>query len=137
MWCWLCRLDWLCVFVFFLVIRLTPRSKRTDTRCPYTTLFRSQGGPAKWACAVFLATSILLFGNSALYHRFDWKPRTRAILKRIDHANILLLIAGTYTPLAVLALPTDKTIILLSIVWGGAVVGIFFRFFCLTAARWL
>lgn len=97
----------------------------------------AQGAPAKWACAVFLVTSILLFGNSALYHRFDWKPRTRAILKRIDHANILLLIAGTYTPLAVLALPTDKTIILLSIVWGGAIVGIFFRVFWLNAPRWL
>lgn len=97
----------------------------------------AQGAPAKWACAVFLGTSILLFGNSALYHRFDWKPRTRAILKRIDHANILLLIAGTYTPLAVLALPTDKTIILLSIVWGGAIVGIFFRVFWLNAPRWL
>ena len=54
----------------------------------------AQGAAAKWACAVFMATSLLLFGNSALYHRFDWGPKTRAILKRIDHANILLLIAG-------------------------------------------
>jgi hemolysin III len=97
----------------------------------------AQGAPAKWASAVFMATSMLLFGNSALYHRFDWKPRTRAILKRIDHANILLLIAGTYTPLAVLALPTEKTVILLSVVWGGAVLGILFRVFWLDAPRWL
>ena len=54
----------------------------------------AEGAPAKWASAVFMATSLLLFGNSALYHRFDWGPRTKAVLKRIDHANILLLIAA-------------------------------------------
>ncbi|MCR2809706.1 MULTISPECIES: hemolysin III family protein [unclassified Microbacterium] len=97
----------------------------------------AQGAPAKWACAVFMVTSLLLFGNSALYHRFDWGPRTKAVLKRIDHANILLLIAGTYTPIAVLALPTDKAIILLSLVWGGAIVGILFRVFWIDAPRWL
>ncbi|RAZ30301.1 MULTISPECIES: hemolysin III family protein [Microbacterium] len=97
----------------------------------------AQGAPAKWASAVFMTTSLLLFGNSALYHRFDWKTRTKAILKRIDHANILLLIAGTYTPLAVLALPTEQTVLLLSLVWGGAIAGIFFRVFWIHAPRWL
>ena len=97
----------------------------------------AEGAPAKWASAVFMATSLLLFGNSALYHRFDWKPRTKAILKRIDHANILLLIAGTYTPLAVLALPTEQTVLLLSLVWGGAIAGIIFRVFWINAPRWL
>jgi len=97
----------------------------------------AQGPTAKWACAVFMASSLLLFGNSALYHRFDWGPRAFAILKRIDHANILLLIAGTYTPIAVLGLPTDKAIILLSLVWGGAILGILFRVFWIDAPRWL
>jgi hemolysin III len=97
----------------------------------------ADGPPAKWASAVFMATSLLLFGNSALYHRFDWKPTTKAVLKRIDHANILLLIAGTYTPLAVLALPTPKTVLLLSIVWTGAILGILFRVFWINAPRWL
>jgi hemolysin III len=97
----------------------------------------ADGVAAKWASAVFMATSLLLFGNSALYHRFNWKPATKAVLKRIDHANILLLIAGTYTPLAVLALPTDKAIILLSIAWGGAILGILFRVFWIHAPRWL
>ena len=97
----------------------------------------AHGTPAKWASAVFMATSLLLFGNSALYHRFHWKPTTRAVLKRIDHANILLLIAGTYTPIAVLALPTPQTVLLLSIVWGGAVLGILFRVFWINAPRWL
>ncbi|MFT4307155.1 MAG: hemolysin III family protein [Microbacterium sp.] len=97
----------------------------------------AQGTAAKWSAAVFMTTSLLLFGNSAVYHRFDWGPRVKLVLKRIDHANILLLIAGTYTPLAVLALPTDKTVVLLSIVWGGTVLGILFRVFWIHAPRWL
>lgn len=97
----------------------------------------TEGTPGKWASAVFMASSLLLFGNSALYHRFRWKPRTKTILKRIDHANILLLIAGTYTPLAVLALPPDKGTLLLILVWSGALLGILFRVFWIHAPRWL
>ncbi len=95
------------------------------------------GTPGKWAAAVFMATSLLLFGNSALYHRFDWGPTTKAVLKRIDHANILLLIAGTYTPLATLALAPDQGTILLVVVWTGALLGILFRVFWIGAPRWL
>jgi hemolysin III len=84
-----------------------------------------------------MTTSLLLFGNSALYHRFDWSPKIKVVLKRIDHANILLLIAGTYTPLAVLALPPEKGVLLLSLVWGGTLVGILFRVFWIHAPRWL
>ena len=97
----------------------------------------AQGGAAKWAAAVFMASSLLLFGNSALYHRIDWSPKVKMILKRIDHANILLLIAGTYTPLAVLALPPGKGALLLVFVWSGALVGILFRVFWINAPRWL
>jgi hemolysin III len=97
----------------------------------------AHGAPAKWASAVFMATSLLLFGNSALYHRFDWGPRTKAVLKRIDHANILLLIAGTYTPIAVLALTPGKGTLLLILVWSGALLGILFRVFWIHAPRWL
>ncbi|MFC4140474.1 MULTISPECIES: hemolysin III family protein [unclassified Microbacterium] len=97
----------------------------------------AQGAPAKWAAAVFMATSMLLFGNSALYHRFNWGPKTKMVLKRIDHANILLLIAGTYTPIAVLALPPQKGTLLLFLVWGGAILGILFRVFWINAPRWL
>ncbi|MDQ0647614.1 hemolysin III [Microbacterium natoriense] len=95
------------------------------------------GTPGKWASAVFMATSMLLFGNSALYHRFDWRPTVKMIFKRIDHANILLLIAGTYTPLAVLALPPQKGLLLLVLVWSGALLGILFRVFWINAPRWL
>ena len=97
----------------------------------------ADGAVAKLACAVFMATSVLLFGNSALYHRFDWGPRTKAVLKRIDHANIMLLIAGTYTPIAALALPPQKGILLLTLVWTGALLGILFRVFWINAPRWL
>lgn len=97
----------------------------------------SDGAAAKWAAAVFMATSVLLFGNSALYHRFNWGPKTKAVLKRIDHANIMLLIAGTYTPLAVLALPPGKGALLLTLVWSGALLGILFRVFWINAPRWL
>lgn len=97
----------------------------------------AHGPLAKWASAVFMLTSMLLFGNSALYHRINWSPKTKLILKRIDHANIFLLIAGTYTPIALLALPLDKGIILLIVVWSGALLGIGFRVFWITAPRWL
>ena len=97
----------------------------------------AHGAPAKWAAAVFTLTSMLLFGMSAVYHRFNWSPRTKLVLKRIDHANIFLLIAGTYTPLAVLALPPLEGVVLLSLVWGGTIIGILFRVFWTGAPRWL
>ncbi|MFB7251941.1 hemolysin III family protein [Microbacterium sp. NPDC056234] len=97
----------------------------------------AQGAPAKWSAAVFMTTSLLLFGNSALYHRLDWGPKTKILLKRIDHANILLLIAGTYTPIATLALEPQKGALLLTLVWSGALLGILFRVFWINAPRWL
>jgi hemolysin III len=97
----------------------------------------ADGAPAKISSAIFMLTSLLLFGNSALYHRFNWQPRTKLLLKRIDHANIFLLIAGSYTPITVLALPQPKSTILLSVIWGGAGLGILFRVFFIRAPRWL
>jgi hemolysin III len=97
----------------------------------------ADGAAAKWASAVFMASSLLLFGISAVYHRFNWRPAVKAVFRRLDHSNIFLLIAGTYTPLAVCALPPDKAVVLLSIVWSGALLGIGFRIFWLKAPRWL
>ncbi|MDH6277239.1 hemolysin III [Aurantimicrobium minutum] len=97
----------------------------------------ADGPAAKWSSAVFMTTSLLLFGISALYHRFNWSPKTKVMLKRFDHANIFLLIAGTYTPLAVLALPPSKGVLLLVLVWIGATLGILFRVFWVHAPRWL
>lgn len=97
----------------------------------------ADGAAAKASTAVYFGTSLLLFGVSATYHRFDWKPRTKLMLKRFDHSNIFLLIAGTYTPIAVLALPQQKATTLLILVWGGAIFGIAFRVFWTSAPRWL
>ncbi|TFC90988.1 MULTISPECIES: hemolysin III family protein [Cryobacterium] len=100
-------------------------------------LLAADGTAARVSSLVFVLSSMLLFGNSALYHRFNWGPRTKVILKRIDHANIFLLIAGSYTPISVLALPPAKSALLLSLVWGGAFLGIAFRVFWINAPRWL
>ena len=97
----------------------------------------ANGVAAKTADAVFFASSLLLFGNSALYHRFNWRPSVKLALKRIDHANIFLLIAGSYTPISALALPADKGALLLWIAWGTALLGIGFRVFWISAPRWL
>ena len=59
------------------------------------------------------------------------------MFRRLDHANIFLLIAGTYTPIALLALPLDKGVLLLVLVWSGALLGIVFRVFWIHAPRWL
>ena len=97
----------------------------------------AHGAIPKLAASIFFGSSFLLFGNSALYHRFNWKPKMRITLKRIDHANIFLLIAGSYTPMAMLALPSDKGLALLVAVWIGAILGISFRIFWINAPRWL
>lgn len=89
------------------------------------------------ASAVFGLTAILLFGTSALYHRGSWSPRTAAVLKRFDHSNIFLIIAGSYTPLTILLLPQSKATILLWLVWGGALAGVAFRVLWVGAPRWL
>ncbi|MET7745541.1 hemolysin III family protein [Streptomyces sp. NPDC005385] len=89
------------------------------------------------ACAVYSVTAWMLFTTSAVYHRGTWGPLGEALLRRLDHANIFLIIAGTCTPLAVLLLPPDQRSVLLWIVWVGALAGIAFRVFWVGAPRWL
>ncbi len=96
----------------------------------------AEGAAAKTSAAIFMASSILLFGVSAVYHRFSWSPKVKAVFRRLDHANIFILIAGTYTPLAINALPFDKGLVLLIAVWVGALLGIIFRVFWVHAPRW-
>jgi hemolysin III len=97
----------------------------------------ADGAAAKVSSAVFVLCSLLLFGISALYHRIDWSARAKRLLKRLDHANIFLLIAGSYTPITVLSLPHGKATLLLWLVWAGAGLGILFRMFWIGAPRWL
>jgi hemolysin III len=92
---------------------------------------------ARVSGAIYTATAALLFGISALYHRGRWSPRMRAVLRRFDHANIFLIIAGTYTPFTILVLDSRDAQILLSLVWIGAITGALFRVFWLSAPRWL
>lgn len=89
----------------------------------------AQSSRGRIACAVFALSACALFGVSALYHRGDWGPRAAGILRRLDHANIFLIIAGTYTPLAILLLPGGTSRLLLWMVWAGALAGIAFRVF--------
>jgi hemolysin III len=89
------------------------------------------------ACAVYSVTAWLLFGVSAVYHRGNWSPRGEAMLRRLDHSNIFLIIAGTYTPLTVLLLPSGEGNVLLWLAWAGAVAGIAFRVLWVGAPRWL
>lgn len=91
---------------------------------------------ARASAAVFTVTAVFLFSMSAVYHRGNWSPRWGTALKRIDHSNIFLIIAGSYTPFAFL-LPRDQARTLLAIVWGGAVLGVVFRLVWIHAPRWL
>ena len=86
---------------------------------------------------IFTLTAVSLFTCSAIYHRVPWGPAAKAVWRRIDHANIPLLIAGTYTPFSIYLLEKEQAVLLLSIVWGGALLSGIFRVFWLTAPRWL
>jgi len=91
----------------------------------------------KIASAIFGVSASLVFGISAVYHTRTWEPRARGLLKRLDHATIFLLIAGTYTPFTLLLLDGRKATILLSIIWAGALLGVAFRVLWVGAPRWL
>ena len=96
----------------------------------------SRGEGARASVVVFGLTAVLLFSTSAFYHRGRWNPRVAGVLKRWDHANIFLIIAGSYTPFA-LMLPRRQAITLLLIVWSGAIMGVLFRVLWIGAPRWL
>lgn len=91
----------------------------------------------KIGSTVFAASALLLFTVSGIYHRGTWSPRTWAFLRRFDHANIFVLIAGSYTPYALLFLDGNDRVTLLAVVWSAAVAGVLFRVFWTDAPRWL
>lgn len=94
-------------------------------------------GQARLAATVYSVTAWALFGVSALYHLGRGSPRRHRVLKRLDHANIHLIIAGTYTPFALLALGGGLQAAIMWCVWGGAVAGVLFNLAWLHAPRWL
>jgi hemolysin III len=90
------------------------------------------------AVAVYSLTVCGVFGISALYHRRTWvTARARTVMKRLDHAMIFVFIAGTYTPFAVLALPERTGLIVLAIVWAGALGGVVLKMVWPDAPRWV
>jgi hemolysin III len=94
-------------------------------------------GRATAATAVYAAALAGLLGTSALYHRVTWRPRVRSWLRRLDHAMIFVLIAGTYTPFAVLVLDEPLNVVVMAGVWVGAAAGILFTLLWSDAPKWL
>ena len=94
-------------------------------------------GPAAIAAVVYSVGVSTCFGISALYHRRIWGPRGYSVMKRLDHAAIFLLIAGTYTPYALLLLDASTAAVLLGVVWAGAAAGMTLQLAWPRAPRWL
>lgn len=96
----------------------------------------AHGASLKWACAVFMTASLILFTNSACYHLGDWSPRVTDVLRRIDHVNIFLLIAGTYTPVSFALEPFWRNVIIISM-WACTAIAIVIHVIWINAPRWL
>ncbi|HVE62763.1 MAG TPA: hemolysin III family protein [Mycobacteriales bacterium] len=94
-------------------------------------------GRARVAALIYALSVVGLFGTSALYHRRTWSDRGRRRMKRLDHSMIFVLIAGTYTPFAMLVLEGRTAATILIIVWGGAVLGIASKLIFLGAPKWV
>jgi hemolysin III len=97
----------------------------------------SPAGAPRVGSAVFALCALVLFTVSATMHRGGWSPRTEMVLTRLDHASIFLLIAGTYTPFSLLMLEGSDRVVLLSVAWSGAALGIAFRMLRPQAPRWV
>lgn len=90
------------------------------------------------ATLIYTLTIVAMFTVSGTYHRVDWKSATaRKWMKRADHSMIFIFIAGSYTPFAMLALPERSGLVLLAIVWGGALAGVLLKMFWPSAPRWV
>jgi hemolysin III len=103
-----------------------------------TLLIVSADGSRRHAAAAVFAGSVAVcFGVSALYHRVSWTPRLRVWMRRLDHAGIYLLIAGTYTPVCLLVLDGAWRTIVLVMVWVGAGAAVVLKFTWVEAPRWV
>jgi hemolysin III len=97
----------------------------------------ASGAGERASAAVFATSLAAMFGISALYHRVTWRPRARRWMRQLDHAAIYLLIAGTYTPVGLLALSGAWRWTVLPVVWGGALVAIVLKLTWIDAPKWL
>ena len=95
-------------------------------------------GRATFAATIYATSVVAMFGASALYHRIDWRSLgARRWMRRLDHSMIFVLIAGTYTPFALLVLNGGLARAVLIAVWGGALLGIALKMFWPDTPKWL
>jgi hemolysin III len=97
----------------------------------------ADGTRERIAAAVYGGSVALLFGTSAAYHRGRWSPRAYDLMARLDHSMIFVLIAGSYTPFALLLLHGTRQWVVLAVVWGGALLGVLLRNVFRQPPRWL
>jgi hemolysin III len=97
----------------------------------------TDGARERFAVTVYAVSVALLFGTSAAYHRGHWSPRGHDLMARLDHSMIFILIAGSYTPFALLLLHGLRQWIVLGVVWGGALLGVVLRNAFRQPPRWL
>jgi hemolysin III len=95
-------------------------------------------GEPRLAAAIYALSVAALFGTSALYHRITWASQAaRRWMRRLDHSMIFFLIAGTYTPFALLVLDGDLATVIMVVVWAGALAGIFMKLVWIDAPKTL
>ncbi len=92
---------------------------------------------ARLAASIYAGAVTALLGTSALYHRVTWRPRARRWMRRLDHSMIFVLIAGTYTPVCLLALHGSLARTILIVVWAGALGGVVFKLLWIDAPKWV
>jgi len=97
----------------------------------------ADGTRATVSAAIFAASVVAMLGASALYHRVTWSPTMRPWMRRVDHAGIYVLIAGTYTPVGLIVVHGVLRNIVLVIVWSGAAAAILLKFIWVRAPKWL
>jgi hemolysin III len=97
----------------------------------------ADGSRSRLAAGVFGGSVAVCFGASALYHRVTWTPGVRLWMRRVDHAGVYLLIAGTYTPVCLLVLQGAWRPVVLAVIWAGAVAAIVSKFVWVAAPKWV
>jgi hemolysin III len=105
--------------------------------CGVGLILAASGGRARVAAAIYAGAVSALLGTSALYHRVTWRPAARRWMRRLDHSMIFVLIAGTYTPVALLALHDSLARTILIVVWAGALGGVVFKLLWIDAPKWV
>jgi hemolysin III len=105
--------------------------------CGVALILAASDGRARLAASIYAAAVSALLGTSALYHRVTWRPSARRWMRRLDHSMIFVLIAGTYTPVALLALKGSLASAILIVLWVGALAGVVFKLLWIDAPKWL